>query len=234
MYRTKLNELINGLESHSDIELVDVAKAEEPFRDTIIKEIIQQLGEKLKTEITPEYFDFFKLGDGWKVYWTNEGEKVDFSGEFNLISMKKVLAKADKYPLWHSEMTEEEMDFYESLQIIDIHGSSGDGQYAAFKIVEGQFPFEIWFIDRADAYQMDLDYSGYLDALITTRGLHGWQYFFLTDYSKILSGDYYAVSVKKYMQHVLDGLAQLFPSVDITYYQNKFKEVFGGYIEGLK
>jgi hypothetical protein len=234
MYKIRLNELINELESNSDIKIVNAGKSEGTWKDAMIELLFKKLEDKLKSVITPEYIDFFKIGEGCSVYWTNNSEKIKFSGEFYLIFMLTVLNRSDRSQLWHSEMSEQERIFYKSLHTIDIHGHSGDGQFAAFKIIEGQFPPEIWFMDRENAYQMDVDYGSYLDALITTRGLHGWHYFFLTNYDKILSGDYYAIGVRKQMQHVLDGLTQLFPTVDITYYQNKFDEVFNGYTEGVK
>ncbi|WP_091099661.1 hypothetical protein [Micromonospora citrea] len=38
---------------------------------------------------------------------------------------------------------------------------------------------EIWFHDLRDgALRMDLDYPGYLEALLVTKGVIGWQYLY--------------------------------------------------------
>jgi hypothetical protein len=81
----------------------------------------------------------------------------------------------------------EEVEFYSQLRIIDSAPRAANGMMSAVRIQPGVNPLEIFFIDsgldRTPEYEneyirMDVDYCGYLEALLATKGTFGWQYLF--------------------------------------------------------
>ncbi|MEV0053676.1 hypothetical protein AB0H34_24630 [Saccharopolyspora shandongensis] len=61
--------------------------------------------------------------------------------------------------------------------MIDEKPGGGGGTFAALRLQpDNPFP-EIWYHDfRKGAFKLDVDYCGYLDELITTKGAPGWHY----------------------------------------------------------
>lgn len=223
-YREKIKQLLEAINQNEQINCIELKFGSTGLGLETSKDFYIALNGLFDNQLPEAFIDYIHIGDDWEVYWKSIDGKT--SGEFDLISMSLVLFRGDQTQLSHDEMSDEEIEFYDNIQTIDIHGFSGDGQYAAFEFPEKGFPFNLWFIHRDARFQLDLDYGGYLDALIETRGLHGWQYFFLKEYDQLSKDDYALGRAKKLMENTLTGLKELFPEVDIEPFQAKYDHLF--------
>lgn len=65
------------------------------------------------------------------------------------------------------------------LRVFDDLREAGNGSFAALRIQPGVTSPEVWFcIDGGTCFKLDLDYGAYLDALLVTKGVFGWQFLF--------------------------------------------------------
>jgi hypothetical protein len=97
------------------------------------------------------------------------------------------------------------------LREIDGHPQSGSGLLAAVRLQPHTSPLEIWASSPGTGpRKMDLDYCGYLDALLITKGAYGWQFLF-TDVS--LADDLFHHVVSN-MEVMLGLFPELFPEYD--------------------
>ncbi|GAA2929256.1 hypothetical protein GCM10011428_53120 [Streptomyces violaceus] len=100
---------------------------------------------------------------------------------------------------------------YTQLREIDGHPQSGTGFLAAVRVQPHTSPLEIWvWSPEVGPKRMDLDYCGYLDALLITKGAYGWQYLF-TDVS--LADDLFHQVVSN-VEVMLGSFPELFPDYD--------------------
>lgn len=70
---------------------------------------------------------------------------------------------------------------YAELRWIDDTPMTGSGRGALLRATPGATDPEVWFFDmRADTktVKMELDYPGYLEAVLVTKGVIGWQYLY--------------------------------------------------------
>ncbi|RJO78426.1 hypothetical protein D5S18_05940 [Nocardia panacis] len=81
------------------------------------------------------------------------------------------------------------------------------------RIQRGVSPLEIWFHDRSDGpVRLDLDYCGYLEALVRTKGCFGWQYLF----ADVSLADHEHHHSLDNMRRMLEVFPKLFPEHDYT------------------
>ncbi len=209
-YRKLLTNVIQQIESIQNVEVLHSKIGLSEMDESTVNMIYEGFKRRLKLDLPKEFIDFFAIGDGYELNWMVQREEIKITGEFSIVDMLGVLSMKMNIQLWNSDMIEKEIQFYKSLQIIDDHPFSGDGQYSAFRMEEGVLPSEIWFVDRDAKFELNLDYAGYLEAILETRAMHGWQYFYLKDYEILRSNDYDFNRAKRHMKNVLDGFRLIF------------------------
>lgn len=99
-------------------------------------------------------------------------------GEFCLMNIHRSLTGTIIPPEdWTLESEEE--DILGDLYIIDSTPHGGTGNVAGLYVTP-QGGLEVWYYDMGlhRLEQLDLDYRGYVDAALVTKGTSGWQYLF--------------------------------------------------------
>ncbi|MCD9877604.1 hypothetical protein [Streptomyces guryensis] len=163
-------------------------------------------GFVIDPQIAERGLRFFEIGS----YWRCAKPLPKVSGEFFLRTFFDVLVSSPPKLAWKGT-PEGERVLYSQFRVIDSHPKSGSGLLAAVRIQTDTTPLEIWVWDaRLGAKKMDLDYCGYLDALLLTKGAYGWQYLF-TDVS--LADDLFR-NVTANLTDALEILPRLFPDGD--------------------
>lgn len=183
--------------------------------DEIEKILKYKLDEKLK--------DCLFISDEISLYWDYELEEDEYenAGEFRLSSLSRIFTFS-KPELWYEEMEEEEKEFYKELIPFDDHPNTGDGVMGVFKMEKGAASPEIWLYDsNGICHKMNLDYPGYLERILETKGFYGWQYLFC----EIDLSDYYFASVQRQLETMLKVLPKLFPDKDYKEYFDRYEKL---------
>ncbi|MFD9499203.1 hypothetical protein [Streptomyces sp. NPDC060035] len=128
--------------------------------------------------LDPELQRCFLRFDKIEVHWAIQNPDFHMFGRFSLHHLAAAILTTgaeveDEY------LTEEELRIASELRIFDNPDSSDDGEFAALRIPFGVTSPEVWYHNPSfGLFEMDLDYCGYLDALLVTKGVYGWQFLF--------------------------------------------------------
>jgi hypothetical protein len=193
----------------------------ETINDNLL-EIRRDVGEMIRDEVLTktgielpdELVDSLGVSNSAAAYWTYRiDDRMHGAGEFRLQPLREVfLYETD--PLWSEETPLEEVEFLDTLRVIDYRPGAGDNKFAAFALESGTMPPAIWYYDRGDLCRMTLDYEGYLEALIVTKGITDWQYLFCeVDREDPLRRD-----LAQQLRKSVEALAILFPHRDYAEY----------------
>jgi hypothetical protein len=153
-------------------------------------------------------------------HWESVRPLPEFSGEFRIPSPMEIVSQG---PMPSVDMlsTGFQRDFVSQMRYFDNAYESSRGFMTFLRMVPGSSPLEVWFSDLvgtgADPYppgyvRLDLTFTEYVETLLLTKGLYGWQYLFAD------------VSFRDpALEHLADGLRDglnafpdLFPGPDYT------------------
>lgn len=196
----------------------DVKEVREKFEDDIddIVYVYKRIKERNDYSNLPEKFQaYFALDDnlGCK-YFFNDGLG---GGEFNLRWVCRLL-KLDDYDeeLGYEGQPEEEAKLFKTFRVIDSHPEAGDNKWGVISLVEGYSPPNeppVYFVDRGRAFDMNMQYGDYLDALLETYAIYNWQYLYCDiDLSENSEFSYVYNSLDKGIK----GLSSAFPDKDFS------------------
>lgn len=152
-------------------------------------------------------------------FWKTRGDLPRIYGEFSLVNFHDALQSSD--PGESSARNDAERMFLSQLCPIDRTPRSGAGKQTFVRVQPDVTELEIWYSDIADIHEpphppgfvrLDIDYCQYLEALLLTKGVYGWQYLFA---NVTLSGKSLA-SAAGYLQRMLHVFPSLFPERDYT------------------
>lgn len=192
-----------------------------PKHDDVWIEAIDRLEQAETIEVHEQEVD----PDGtaacdWRV--TGSDGRYLLGGEFSIGPLSEAL-KGDDFSgyLWE-ESTDFDRELFPQLRIIDAHPRTGTGDFALIRVQPGTEPQEMWywaFQSRLLMLKMDLDYHGYLDALLLTMGTFGWQYLY-TDIALKDAGS----STIGYLQRMLETFPAMFPERDYSELRERFEQ----------
>src|SRR4051812_35608419 len=158
----------------------------------------------------------------FSVHWEQaDSAKTDregvVGGEASLVYLFDIASRTTD--LVTGQTPDRERELLRSLRIIDDQPAGGNGTLAAVRLVDEQLLPEVWFFDiRSGVHALDVDYCGYLDALIRTKGGYGWQYL----YADIDLAKPEQRMIRERLKHLLAFLANTFPDVDYGALQERF------------
>lgn len=159
------------------------------------------LTEKLKESYFPYRYR--------ALHWRATDTKIPLFGEFNVMNIDA--ASEVMIPVQDFAWKKSDEGLLSGLSILDDISRGGGGQLATMRFLTGVPSPEIWFLDRFHTFvKLDLDYRSYLDNLIVTKGITGWQYLF-ADVS--LSASEYDSTLES-IRTMLQILPEHFPSYD--------------------
>ncbi|GAA5093076.1 hypothetical protein [Nocardia iowensis] len=128
--------------------------------------------------LDPELQQGFLRFEGVSSHWGIYLEDTYLSGEFSVRHLGAAMFATAKH-LVTEDSTEFERHLYPQLRVFDSQPRTGVGTMAALRIQPGVTTPEIWYYHGTrGTFRLDLNYREYLDALLVTKGAHGWQYLF--------------------------------------------------------
>ncbi|GAB3430423.1 hypothetical protein [Actinophytocola sediminis] len=143
--------------------------AERVFED-LVEEDDLPLSQRVR-----EYF--FRYG-AIRAAWRSGRADSRLVGEFHLNHITTAVSSRRLDKVWQGE-DDRERALHRELRWIDDTPVTGSGRGALLRAVPGATDPEIWFFDmRVGAMRTELDYPGYLEALLITKGVIGWQYLY--------------------------------------------------------
>jgi hypothetical protein len=104
-----------------------------------------------------------------------------------------------------------EREILGDLYVIDTAPRGGTGNIAGLYESEDS-GFDVWFYDMGlhRLERLDLDYAGYLDAILVTKGVAGWQYLFAD--CDMSSAELHSIAVD--LEVMLNTFPEVFPRHD--------------------
>lgn len=150
------------------------------------------------------------------VAWRAKEPDAEVGGEFLLLNIGAAIVSPQ--PEWSPQLArdDEERKVFQQLRFFDLQPSGGTGTRCAFRLCEDTDPTEVWLYDAFRGFRaflkLDVDYGGYLDALLLTRGIYYWQYLF-ADPGRGLPR---LARVVKSLGTSVDFLARTFPGDDFS------------------
>lgn len=126
------------------------------------------LTERIKEALFPHRF--------MALHWTST--EPELVGDFRVMnisaSSEERLLNLDDHAWYESDKA-----LLSELTILDDASRGGSGQLTTMRFLPGVSSPEIWYLDRFHTFvKLDMDYRDYLDNLIITKGVIGWQYLF--------------------------------------------------------
>ncbi|MEV7093476.1 hypothetical protein AB0M80_11630 [Amycolatopsis sp. NPDC051045] len=153
-------------------------------------------------------------------HWESGPATPPFSGEYRVPSPMEILSQG-RMPGTDTFKTEFQRSFAAQLRYIDNAYESSRGFMTFLRMVPrpGAAPLEVWFSDLAgtgaDPYpagyvKLDLTFTEYVQTLLLTKGLHGWQYLF----ADVFLTDPALQHVAEGLHNGVNALPGIFPGLD--------------------
>ncbi|MBQ0854494.1 hypothetical protein J8N05_40760 [Streptomyces sp. BH-SS-21] len=184
--------------------------------ETVFEELAEDDGLPLSHRVQ-EYF--FRYG-AVEAAWRSRRPDTALVGEFQLHHIMSAVANKRMTKFWKGE-DDAERALYSDLRIFDETPRTGSGRMALLRATPGATDPEVWFFDmRQGAALMELDYPAYLEALLVTKGVIGWQYLYCrpedcgTGFIPLVDG----------LKEMLDVFPRLFPDHDYTDLRSRLQE----------
>ncbi|MFE7070740.1 hypothetical protein ACFU96_11705 [Streptomyces sp. NPDC057620] len=183
-----------------------------PVFDTLAENHDLPLGEEFQK-------CYFRYKEIW-ASWRPRDENSEIVGEFRLCHVMRAVTQNHMDDVWDGDDASQRA-LYGELRVFDDTPRTGTGRMAALRAVPGATDPEIYFYDLRDGVmRMDLDYAGYLDTLLLTKGVIGWQYLYCRPE---LCGMGFVPLVKG-LQEMLETFPVLFPDHDYTDLRSRLQE----------
>ncbi|GAA2404139.1 hypothetical protein [Streptomyces coeruleofuscus] len=129
-----------------------------------------ELTERIKEALFPHRF--------MALHWVSTQPELPLVGDFRVMNIGASrgvgLRNLDDHAWYESDK-----ELLSQLTILDDASRGGSGQLTTMRFLPGVSSPEIWYLDRFHTFvKLDMDYRDYLDNLIITKGVIGWQYLF--------------------------------------------------------
>ncbi len=163
-----------------------------------------------KVHILDEIRGFYQVANGFSLYWVDE---TNADTDRKAVASGLAYLKHLSYLYEPAERQERERraipysSLYEDYRTFD--GIDGEHQVVLRFYRDRQEPEFYYHVQKTDAYHlMTLDFAGYMDLLLESRGLLFWQEFFVADPDARIAPDW--------ADWFHSNLARLFPDADAS------------------
>ncbi|WP_158897244.1 hypothetical protein [Streptomyces hygroscopicus] len=179
-----------------------------------IFELMTEEGFPLTERLKEAYFPYRYMA----LHWCAADPDLPLIGEFNVMNIDA--SSEVKLPVHDFAWEKSDEKLLSELSILDDISRGGGGQLATMRFLPGVPSPEIWFLDRFHTFvKLDLDYRDYLDNLIITKGVTGWQYLF----ADVPLGDREYDSTLESLRVMLQVFPERFPDYDYTFLQARLE-----------
>jgi hypothetical protein len=136
--------------------------------------VLEELfGVTLDPVLTNYHIRHSELG----IHWYAAGTSVLGGGEFVLRELVDALISGP--PNADDTRDDDERELFQQLRVVDYLPEGGSWSFSAVRLTGGTIAPRMWvYWFPLGAFALDLDYRGYLEALLLTRGFYGWQFLY--------------------------------------------------------
>ncbi|MFF6978563.1 hypothetical protein ACFZAV_12655 [Streptomyces sp. NPDC008343] len=219
-FEARCAKLLQEIREVSELD-VHVARLEEiidlfDVAESVFEEIAEEDGLPLSRRIQDCFFRYGSVEAAWQ-YRRPETALV---GEFKLHHIMSAIGNMRMTRFWKGE-DDDERALYKDLRIIDDTPQTGSGRMSLLRATPGATDPEVWFFDmRQGAIPMELDYPAYLETVMVTKGVIGWQYLYC---APELCGEGF-FPLTDGLKEMLDVFPDLFPGPDYTDLRSRLEE----------
>jgi hypothetical protein len=144
------------------------------------------------------------------IAWAGIGDLQDVGGEF---SVSPIAASPDReVPGLYDGADDDHYELLEDMYIFDDLSWGGSGILVTQRFYPGSARPQIWYLDiYSPPLILDIEYSEYLDNLVITKGVSGWQ---LLLAAADLAGNLLSFGFREQLQTMLDVFSMVFPGHD--------------------
>jgi hypothetical protein len=209
--------LFAELRASAYVQIQTISDNLEDFSDSILEFVREEIRQDTGVELSANLVASMNVSNGAGAYWLYRiDDRLQGAGEFKLRHLREVFLEEPE-ELWSDDTPEQQKQLLKTLRYFDYRPGAGDDKFAAFALQPGTMPPPIWYYDRGDCFRMTLDYEGYLQALIVTKGITDWQYLF----SEVDWSDDAHKGLAEKLRQRLDALAVIFPQHDYAAYYTR-------------
>ena len=186
--------------------------------DVVIRDLSRDAGITLQSSLRRCWVPFAEFAVHWESADAERATTQNVIGGEAALSYLYDVASHDTQ-LATERTDEPERTLLRSLRVIDDQPAGGNGTLAAVRLLERELTSGVWFFDvRTGVHELDVDYCGYLEALITTKGGYGWQYL----YADVDLAKPEHRMIRDRLSRLLQFLATTFPDVDCAPLRERF------------
>ncbi|MFE5818787.1 hypothetical protein ACFQ6S_35920 [Streptomyces sp. NPDC056479] len=217
VFQLRAREVFEEVRSTAEftVETYEIeSEGERPLTEDDAKLIRQYMGPTTVDEVRDHLLDVEQIHLSWRT--------ADYRvhGEFALKDLRTCLS--GRYmPHTDERLTPEEQLVMDEIKTLEE--APGSGRLTALRVHMDMSPCrEIWFYDmnQQRLALLDLDYSSYVDNLLITKGIPGWQYL----YSDTRLDDEEFRQLARQLKISLDALEEVFPDHDYTDLRARLEE----------
>ncbi|WP_067812852.1 hypothetical protein [Actinomadura kijaniata] len=186
--------------------------------DRVFADIAERTGLTLASRVREHFFP----ADRVQVFWYSTGEP-DLRGEFCLKHLHWALVRGEVPQDAFGAVSRDpaKMEVLGQLRLLDQEPMAGTGRLTALRITPGEDDPQVWLYDtnHERLQPLDLDYAGYLENLLITKGAYGWQYLFAdVDFNEPEFHD-----TARHLSDVLRVFPEMFPGHDYAPLQERLE-----------
>jgi hypothetical protein len=212
-YEQRLRETVEELKGSSALEVRELD--ERPLAEHLgdASSALAKIGEFAGLTLPPGLGANFHRHSELHVEWRAKEPDGKVGGEFRLLHIGVAIMGAP--PDWPAEVARDDAErkLFQQFRFFDLQPSGGTGTLTGFRLAEDAEPTEVWFYDPYRGFlKLDVDYGGYLDALLVTRGIYYWQYLF----ADAQQGLPQLASIVRSLARGVDFLGRAFPGDDLS------------------
>lgn len=156
-----------------------------------------------------------------RAYWFYDIDgKFKGAGDFNIENAYRCISSPVPVKLWTDDTPEDDLEILKRFRIVVNSPDAGDNKIIGFNIEQSRYTEDLWFYNRGHLYKMQLDFEGLLEALLKTKGIGNWEYFYC-DFDPSFTLD---KEVPQKLRSDLEALKELFPETDYSDLEEKVRK----------
>ncbi|RSN14036.1 hypothetical protein DMB42_05570 [Nonomuraea sp. WAC 01424] len=222
-YLARCGRAIDELKSS---DFVHVEKAElRPTTLDVLRDpdwVFGDIAERTGLTLAPGVREYFFAADRVQVFWYSMSEP-DLRGEFCLNHLHWALLRGEVPQDAFGTISRDpvKMEVLGQLRFLDQEPMAGTARLTALRITPGGDDPQVWLYDmnHERLELLDLDYAGYLENLLITKGAYQWQYLFAeVDFKEPEFHD-----TARHLSEVLRVFPEMFPGHDYAPLQERLE-----------
>ncbi|MEV4995699.1 hypothetical protein ACFVTT_20585 [Streptomyces niveus] len=155
----------------------------------------------------------FHRYNGLGLYWGGLGENASLGGEFRLVQLLDAIIGGAPAWLVQEGWPEDQRALHADFRVFDSQFYGGVGTFSALRLQDSVENPEIWYFNVTyGSLKLDVDYAGYMNQLLLTRGIYYWQYLF----ADVPPEHYNFETIGLGLRRSIDFLKENFPDDDYS------------------